>query len=132
MKIATSPMKDIQLREIINYIVLFFISQNRKKAIVYYGWDCETENLYEKNEIDVSQLKSFIQASEDKKIFFLGRSDFYIESLKNDFEFLLCHESDVHFSSKNIQLAKHLEKDWKSKYKISKQKEGSKVWIDVK
>lgn len=116
MTIITRPLTNEEFNEIIEYISIFFHGRNEKTAIIYYGWDCNTKELYQDMEIDIDNLKEFIQKSQKEGIFKLGKADLYVTESKENFEFQLCHESDTHFSSKNEKLIEKVKKDWE-KYK---------------
>ncbi len=116
MTIITRPLENEEFHEVIEYISNFFHVRNEKAVIVYYGWDCNTEDLYQDMEIDIDDLKKFIQKSHNEGVFKLGKADLYVSESKENFEFQLCHESDAHFSSKNEKLIEKVKKDWE-KYK---------------
>lgn len=116
MRIITQRLNKNQLSMMIDYIVDFFQEHNHKEIIVYFGWDCNTGNMYKDIKISVDKIKEFIEKSRKKNIFILGKSDLYLSTLSENIEFQLCHEGDVHFSSKNRKFAEKVIKDW-AKYK---------------
>lgn len=116
MTIITRPLTNEEFHEVIEYISNFFHGRKERTAIVYYGWDCNTEELYKDMKIDVNEINEFIGRSQKSGIFKLGKADLYISELTDNFEFQLCHESDAHFSSKDKELIEKVRKDW-AKYR---------------
>jgi len=124
MQIVTSQLSDDQFLEIINFIHQFFDENKKKEAVVFYGWECNTEYLYEDIHIRSSEIKSFIAASREKSIYILGKSDLYIGDTNGEFEFRLCHESDVHFESKDAKLLDSVKKRWMGEYGVHEKLQG--------
>jgi hypothetical protein len=53
--------------------------------------------------------------SEQKGIFRLGQCDLHIEDRQKTLEFLLCHESDIHFASADQRLVEQIISLWHAK-----------------
>lgn len=113
MEIITKQIDKDGYAKILEYIFKFFKTKSLNEVVVSYGWDCNTEDLYVDKPLKIDELNDYIDYSVNKKIFKLGESDFYISSENKDFEFMLCHESDVHFSAKNIDFLNEVKKNWK-------------------
>lgn len=113
MKIATKPITPECIKNEIDYIISFFQENKSEKIYVCYGWKCEAKNQYKDIKLKIEDLKSFIENSEKNNIFILGKSDLYIADSKKENEFLLCHESDIHFESKNSKMISKVRKHWK-------------------
>ena len=112
MKIITSILNLKQLEDNIDYIINFFKANKQENIIIMYGWDCETDQQYVDIKKNINNLKKFIKNSHEKKIFNLGKSDLYITAKNKKSEFLLCHESDIHFESKDLNLVKRVKNYW--------------------
>ncbi len=68
---------------------------------VTYGFGCNlsVEDLWRPEEVHLSELDAYIQHSDRVGIFRFGECDLHIEDAAERLEFVLCHESDIHFAS---------------------------------
>jgi hypothetical protein len=57
-------------------------------------------------------LKGYIAKLEQQGIFRLGSSDLWIEAAENKAKYLLCHESDMHFQSSDVELIRRVIRRW--------------------
>lgn len=99
MEITSYPLSLKQLKKILPFIFSFFEQLNQ--VYLMYGWECDVENQYEYFLVPTKDLEGFISISMDEKKFKLGISDLYIKDKNDEFELLLCHESDIHLKSSN-------------------------------
>ena len=120
MILVTSTLTKSQLEKMIEYINDFFIIENQDEVNVIFGWDCEIDENEQYKDIKIKSLKipNFIENSQAKGIFKLGKSDLFIATLDSKFEFQLCHEGDVHFKSTDEKLLKKVREDWEKKHKV--------------
>lgn len=112
MEIITKTFDNAQLEKMITEVVAFLGQNKIEQAIVFYGWDCETDNQYADIKVPVRDLEDFISKSQKDGIFKLGTADLYISDVQKTLEFLLCHESDVHFKSDNEDLIEGMRQTW--------------------
>lgn len=115
MEIITKIFEDNHIKEMVTE-VLNFLKENRvKKTIIMYGWECKTDNQYADIEILFDDLEKTISRSQKDGVFKLGVADLYISDIEKTFEFLLCHESDIHFKSDNEELVEKVRQKWSDK-----------------
>ena len=106
-----------QLQDEVSALVKFLQAKGKLNLLVSYGWDCdlEVEHLYQENLLPLSELLAFLSRSEEAGIFRLGENDLLIESADRSIVFTLCHESDIHMTTKEIGMANEIQSSWASK-----------------
>lgn len=70
------------------------------------------EEMYIPKKITLNDLNKNIEESISQGKFKLGSDDLFIEDINKTIEFTLCHESDVHFFSKDLSLLEEVEVIW--------------------
>jgi hypothetical protein len=92
-------------------------------ATVYvtFGFGCSVEGLVQFEDLPVAtdELVGFIEDSESRGVYKLGEDDLSIRSGVRGLYFLLCHEHDVHFTSKDDHLLRRVRNRWASLYRDS-------------
>jgi hypothetical protein len=81
-----------------------------------YGWGCNApaDQLWQKLEVNVSDLVTFVATSIERGVFAPAAADLHISDKSETFEFLLCHESDIHFKSIDPRFLNHIAGLWTS------------------
>jgi hypothetical protein len=100
--------------------------------IVYvsYGFGCDRDSLIQADDIPVAtdSLANFIADSEDRGIFRLGENDLTVRSDVGKFEFLLCHEHDIHFSGDETPLLRQVRSRWSKRYEKCYERRSGREW----
>jgi len=117
MELRTSALTRPQLQEEISVIIDLLRAKGKLHLLVSYGWDCdlEADHLYQGKPLPLSGLPAFLSSSEDQGIFTLGENDLLIECADHSIEFTLCHESDIHMMTEDMELATEIQRAWASK-----------------
>ena len=112
-EIRCNQLTEEQLRGEIEFFARLFIDNGKRTVIAMYGWECDLgiDEMYQDIEIGGDDVPEFIQRSEDSGIFRLGRSDLFFRSADKEIEFVLCHESDIHFTGSEA-LVSRVRKRW--------------------
>lgn len=116
-EVTTETVSIGQLRSIVQEIAELLESWKIGYLKIMYGYNCNlpVDELWCPEEIRVDELEGFIQRSERGGIFQFGRGDLHIEDSRETLEILLCHESDVHFRSKDQTRVEEITKLWRDK-----------------
>ncbi|MEM7343214.1 MAG: hypothetical protein AAF485_03145 [Chloroflexota bacterium] len=117
MEIKTVILSKSQFELIIQDILIFLNEKRIKSVTTIYGWACnvEIDDLYQDIPISTDNLKQFLIENIENGVYEVGESDLFIENKETDVQFLLCHESDIHFTTKNMQLLQEVRDSWKRK-----------------
>jgi hypothetical protein len=107
MEVRTSPLNEPQLEQELDYLIALLARQGLRELHFAFGWDCNLsiDDMWQYQPIKVEELPSFISGAEERGIFTLGKGDLFFRC--NSFEFVLCHESDIHlefFDSRQVEL----------------------------
>lgn len=107
MEVRTGPLSEPQLEQEIAYLETLLVREELQELHVAFGWDCTLshDDMWQYQPIKTEELSSFISKAEEEGIFTLGKSDLFFRC--KNFEFVLCHESDIHlesFQSRQIEL----------------------------
>jgi hypothetical protein len=81
---------------------------------VSYGLACDLDmdELYSDHRIESSALLEFVARSTARGVFKLGECDLHIRGASVEFNFTLCHESDIHFESRDMNLVDRVARGW--------------------
>lgn len=103
-EIRCNQLTEEQLRTEIVFFAKLFLIHSKSSVTAMYGWDCDLEidDLYQDIQIGGDEITEFVRRSEDDGIFRLGKSDLFFRSGDAEFEFVLCHESDIHFTAPEV------------------------------
>ena len=87
-----------------------------ESTVALYGWGCrlETPELWREMPTPTSALRGFIRASVERGVYELGESDLFLQDEAKSFEFLLCHESDLHFKTEVEEWLQRVESRWQA------------------
>jgi hypothetical protein len=79
----------------------------------FLGWACKLPitDLWKPEEIETSQVRSWIDYKIDAGIYDPGAADLYF-TLSDGTEFLFCHESDVHVETSASDLLRSIVERW--------------------
>jgi hypothetical protein len=77
-----------------------------------FGCDCPDERLYVNVEMPLNRLIPYLLEAEAAGHYEVGKGDLHVRSGDNRFEFLFCHESDMHFPNEDGGLLQRLRRDW--------------------
>ena len=113
-EVRTEPLAVSQLTRAVPEIIDFLRSWGYDRVQITYGWGCRLpiERLWCPIQFDVSQLGVFVEAALREGMFQFGNSDLHIEDLQKKLEFLICHESDIHFASTDQNLVEEIIAKW--------------------
>lgn len=116
-EIVATPLSIQQLRDSVSDIARFLASVGRGPFSVEYGWGCNlpTNDLWHPIEITPAQLEEFVERSENEGSFKLGACDLIIGDQAARFSFIICHESDLHFTSSDRDLQEQVSTLWREK-----------------
>jgi len=92
----TKPIDRSQLLAELTELCSVLERNHFSDVAVSFGWDSNIpiDSMWDKHIVDVKDVHSFIARSEQSGLVGLGSGDVFIEAPQ--FEFLLCHEGDVH------------------------------------
>jgi hypothetical protein len=116
-EIVTEPLTSLQLRECLPDVIRFFSVAGFDTVVVMYGWGSKLQNdkLWQPLEIAATQIQEFAARSEKQGFFEFGKSDLIIQTPGKEASLTLCHESDVHFVSRDISLLEKFVEWWRGK-----------------
>ena len=116
-EVRTQPLTVDQLRERVPEISTLLRSWGYERITVMYGSESNLlmDDLWRPMEIDTLALPAWIERTQREGIFRYGRSDLHIEDLQKTLEFLLCHESDIHFASTDQSRVQEVITLWRAK-----------------
>jgi hypothetical protein len=77
-----------------------------------FGCDCPDELLFVDQPLPLERLLPFIAESEASDYYRVGSDNFHINDVTNRWQILLCHESDVHFTTNDESLIQRVEAAW--------------------
>ncbi|MGX1203757.1 hypothetical protein [Marinobacter sp. MBR-105] len=99
MEVRTSPLSESQLQQEIDYLAAFLTREGIRELHVAFGWDCNLsiDDMWQYQPLNTEKLSSFLSEAEERGIFTLGRGDLFFRC--KNFEFVLCHEADIHLES---------------------------------
>lgn len=85
-----------------------------ERLLVAYGpvCDCPEERRGEVREMPLDGLLPFIDESEAANYYEVGEDDLQVKDAAGRFEILLCHESDIHFISEDVNLLNRITAFW--------------------
>lgn len=94
--------------------VEFLRSASVAEVLVAYGFscDCPDEQLYQDVPLPLDRLLSFMAEGERLDYYRIGRDNLHVKDGTGRTEFLLCHESDIHFISEDAELVERLKGLW--------------------
>ncbi len=114
MVILTESLAPPELAKGVASIIEYVRSMDADQIEVMYGFGCNTDHLYETMIIPVQELQRFLEDSADKQVFHLGDDDLHIKLREPKVEFLLCHESDLHFEVNDVDGINAVRKLWQN------------------
>ena len=113
-EVRTEPLRGDRLQAQLGALCELCTRFEPGELNVSYGWACnlEVDDLWKARSISASSLSSFIDESISNGVFELGESDLHIKGTSVEFEFTLCHESDLHFESPDESLVSLVTEAW--------------------
>jgi hypothetical protein len=83
-------------------------------VLVAYGFrcNCPDDQLYKHVSMSLENLRLFIAEAESLGYYRTGKDNLHVEDDTGRTEFLLCHESDIHFISDDKSLVDRLNAMW--------------------
>ena len=117
MEFRTGTLTPAQMRDGVDNLVAFLRQRSKQDVFVSYGWGCDldVDELYRDRPLALSSLNGFISRSEQDGVFMLGEAGLYIESADRAVQFVLCHEADVHATTKDANIAEQIGSAWADK-----------------
>jgi hypothetical protein len=87
-------------------------SAGMSEVLVAYGFgcDCPDEQLYQ--DVPAPRLLPFMAEGERLDYYRIGKDNLHVKDGTGRCEFLLCHESDIHFISEDAELVERLKGIW--------------------
>ena len=116
MEVITQRLDGAALVQYLRLVADLCVALDPSGLDVSYGWACDLEidELYRDHRIESHGLLDFVEDSTRRGAFTLGESDLHIRGAGIDFEFMLCHESDIHFESADPELVRRVASAWKA------------------
>jgi hypothetical protein len=104
MEIASNIVGRDEYQRRVVQIVNFLQEVGVDQLLVSYGFgcDCPDDLLYEPTSIPTNQLLEFIQQGTALDYYRLGKDNLHICDENQMLAILLCHESDIHFITENL------------------------------
>jgi len=65
--------------------------------------------------METAALTDYLERAARDEVVRWGASDVFVEDLADKFQFLLCHESDLHFKSEDQRLIRAVTAEWQEK-----------------
>jgi len=117
MKIESSPLTGVQIAEEVPAIAEILSANGIEDVIVSNGWGAglTVDELWKPFHVKTRELATFLNSSIGNGVFRPGNSDLFIEDEAKSFEFLLCHESDIHLKTENPKLIEQTAEHWAEK-----------------
>jgi hypothetical protein len=114
MRIASAPMTGAQIVGEISVIARLLIANGINEVIVYSGWGSglSVDELWRPRRMNPGDLPDFLRTGIEAGVFRPGNSDLFIEDEAKSFEFLLCHESDIHLTTGIQSLMEQTAQHW--------------------
>ena len=132
-EIVTNTLSREQILDQMRQVIDFLVSEGIEKVWVQYGWGCEirTQDLWQSTMIDLSGLERFVCEAEQRAIYRVGHGDLIVGNEVADFELLFCHESDIHFKSRDFALIEKMKTLWKEANLTVMRKISNGEWTQV-
>lgn len=95
-------------------VVSFLRSVGVSEVLVAYGFgcDCPDEQLFQDVPMPLDRLLPFISTGERLDYYRIGKDNLHVKDCTGRIEFLLCHESDIHFICEDKELVERLKAEW--------------------
>jgi hypothetical protein len=109
----TKPLSREQLFEELVYVVRALRDLGSTECNVMFGWDSHLpiDNMWKDRTTRIEDIVNYLVQSENQGTIAIGRSDVFIQA--SNFEFVLCHESDIHVNG-DSDLVPHCLERWTS------------------
>lgn len=134
MEINSGYIEPNQFWQEVQEVVALFHRFQIDDLVVFYGFGCdrelEVDELYRDIEMKTDKLLAFLSESIAKDYYRLGEDNFYIQSRSLGVEFLLCHESDIHLETENVDVAGCMKARWSKKANPGYEKIGGE-WVSL-
>lgn len=93
-----------------------FLKKHSTDAMYMYGIGCnvELDEQWKTIKIQLSEVKATVFKNIQDGLISFCESDFYIYDGDEKYNFLLCHECDIHFESKSDELVASVKNDWEN------------------
>ena len=116
MEISSGYLNEEKLREELAYIIDFLRSHS-SGAKYMYGWACniDMDKQWKTIPIQIDDVEDKVSELIDSDVFNYCDSDLYIYDNNENYNFLLCHECDVHFQSPDKELVLKVKNAWEKK-----------------
>ncbi len=119
--LITQTLTHDEMEDQTRMIYKFLEHKRIDKLIFTLGFGAPSADMYRPRNIKLENLARVIKENISQGKFRLGDDDLYIKDENKDLRFILCHESDVHFTSINISILEEVESIWKSmKFQVKK------------
>lgn len=110
--LITQTLSQDQMEDQPRMIYEFFNHKGVDDLILTLGFGALSVEMYKPNNIELVNLVDIIEDYISQGKFRLGKDDLYIDDDNKEIKFTLCHESDVHFYSKDISILEEVESIW--------------------
>jgi len=117
MEIITQTLTTEQIRNELGYIVDFFRAHGTEELTVRYGWSCNLpmDELWQDIATTAEGLPRLVERSIADGLYPIGDADLFIRDRPGRVEFLLCHESDVHCESTDMEIVEQVKQQWQKR-----------------
>lgn len=129
MELTTGFLSREEYLQAIDGIIDFMAAAGVRTIFVAYGFgcDCPEEEMYQDTMISLNRLLPFIDQAEALDYYRVGQDNLHVKDESGRIEFLLCHESDIHFISEDKDLMNWMKARWiEAGYEVQFVKDGGK------
>ena len=132
MEITSGILTREQIEEEISETSDFLIRHGIAQVTVSFGWGCDADlhDLWKESQISPSQIDFFVDSEGSKVGFVAGKGDLFVESSEPSLKLHFCHDSDIHFSSRDSDIFLNLSQRWKAKNFPGFEKKNNK-WVPI-
>ena len=135
MELCCGPISATEVQEEIPFLCAVVRGGGADRIGVMYGVGCRVENagLWTELKIQISHLDEWIADSSRRGIYSPGRCDLFIFD-GDRLEVLLCHESDIHVTTSEVQIIRDCATRWLEKgfRVLSKRLSAGNNWNEVR
>jgi hypothetical protein len=114
VELASGMLSQTDYLRAVERVVQFLRSFGVSEVLVAYGFgcDCSDDQLYEDVAMALDRLVPFMVEAENLHLYRIGKDNLHVKAGAGRFEFLFCHESDIHFITEDAELVERLKGLW--------------------
>jgi hypothetical protein len=114
VELTTGTLSRADYLRAVERVVELLRSAGVAEVLVAYGFgcDCPDEQLYQDVPMPLDRLLPFMAEGERLDYYRIGKDNLHVKDGTGRIEFLLCHESDIHFISEEAELVERVKGLW--------------------